>query len=389
MPSTVCHVDMDAFFAAIEVRAAPHLRDLPLVVGGGPGDRGVVTTASYPARRFGIRSGMSLREARARCSDLLCLPVDPAKYVHASERLLRILERFTPAVEPASIDEAFLDLSGLNLGPPAALETARRIKTAIWEDERLTCSIGLGDNKLVAKMATGLEKPDGLVQILPGDFEKHFWPRPTIALWGVGPETSRTLELYGVRTIGELAAADEKIMERLFGVSGRVLVRLARGIGGGPVVPYFEGAPHRSMGHETTFPGDVMDTRILESQLLLLADKLARRMRREGYAGHVVSLRIKWSDGTAVSRQKALAVPTDQEGTILAQARSLLRSLPGGRPVRLIGVSVGHLLASTNLYPLFPEDQKRRELSLVKDRLRNRFGESAIMPLGVLPVLRP
>jgi DNA polymerase-4 len=143
------------------------------------------------------------------------------------------------------------------------------------------------------------------------------------------------------------------------------------------------------MGHETTFPGDVTEMRILESYLLLLSDKLARRMRREGYAGHIVSLRIKWSDGTVVSRQKALAVPTDQEGTILGQARTLLRGLGGGRPVRLIGVSVGHLIANTNLYPLLPEDRRRRELALLKDSLRNRFGESAIMSLGVFPVLRP
>jgi DNA polymerase IV len=403
MYRAICHVDMDAFFAAVEIRADPHLAGLPLVVGGGPDGRGVVTTASYPARSFGVRSGMSVAEALARCPGLIFRPVDPAKYVHASESIIRVFETFTPAVEPASIDEAFLDLSGVVHSPEEALETARRLKSAVLRREKLTCSVGLGPNKLQAKMATALQKPDGLTQLLPGDFEKRFSSRPVQDLWGVGPESSRALGGIGLTTIGQLANARDDILARLFGVTGRVLIRMARGEGGGPVVPYYNGIPARSMGHEMTFPRDVTERRLLESHLLLLADKVARRLRREDYAGHVITVKVKWSDRTLATRQKALAVPTDQEKVILAHARILLQNhlvgadrrptdvVPESRgtpPVRLLGVSVGHLISNRNLYPLFPEDRRERELSELKDRLRNRYGETVLMPAGVLKLFR-
>lgn len=387
MDGPICHVDMDAFFAAVEVRANPRLQGLPLLVGGGPSGRGVVTTASYPARKFGIRSGMSLREALARCPGAVCVPVDPARYVSASEVLLKLFERFTPAVEPASIDEAFLDLGGLGLDPPRCLDLARRIKRMVLDQERLTCSIGLGRNKLQAKMATRLRKPDGLTQLLPGDFERIFWPRPTGELWGIGPETAGRLARLGIRTIGQLARADERSLQRCFGIAGRVVVRMARGEGGGPVVPYYAGVPARSMGHEITLPRDEPELERLERHLLLLCDKLARRLRRENSAGHTVILKLKWSDRSLITRQVALADATDEERVLLAHARRLLRQNLGGRAARLIGVSAGHLVSRRHVYPLFPGDRRYRNLVEARDRLRNRFGERALLPAGVMPLL--
>lgn len=384
----ICHVDMDAFFAAVEVRANPRLKGLPLLIGGGPGGRGVVTTASYPARSFGIRSGMSIREALARCPEAVCLPVDPARYISASETLLGIFETITPLLEPASIDEVFLDLSDLRLDPAGCLELAREIKKKVLNQERLTCSIGLGRNKLQAKMATGLRKPDGLTQLLPGDFEKIFWPRPTGDLWGIGPRTSRQLASLGIRTIGDLARADGRSLERIFGIGGRVAVLMARGEGGGAVVPWYRQDPARSMGHEMTLARDTCDLKPLERHLLLLCDRLARRLRREEFAGHVVILKLRLSDRSLISRQTALARPTDEERVLLVHSRRLLRNNLAGRPVRLIGVGAGHLVRRNDVYPLFEEDRRHRRLVETRDRIRDRFGERVLLPAGVMELLR-
>jgi len=388
MASPIAHVDMDAFFAAVEVRANPKLEGKPLLVGGGPGERQVVTTASYPARRFGIRSGMSVREARARCPTAIFLPVDPARYLSASEELIHLFERFTPLVEPASIDEVFLGLEGLSAEADGGQTLARAIQSAVRREQRLGCSIGLGETKLMAKMATSLHKPDGLTRLTSGDFRREFWPRPTGVLWGVGPESEAALHQLGVRTIGELAACPIARLEGVFGVTASVLVRMAFGEGGGSIVPYFEGLPVRSMGHESTFPVDLVDGRRMERHLLLLADKVSRRLRRAGRSGHCVTLRIRFADGTTITRQRALSTPTDDDRVLYRIAATLLAENVGGQAVRLLGINVGHLVGPGATGFLFPEDQRRQRLEEVRDRLRDRFGEATLIPGGVVALIQ-
>lgn len=387
-PGPVLHLDMDAFFAAVEVRADPRLASAPLLVGGGPPGREVVTTASYPARVFGIRSGMSLREARARCPEALFVPVSPARYLSASESVLRLCEEYSPNVEPASIDEFFLDMGHLPAGPGGVLETARQLQANVDRRERLTCSIGIGANKLQAKMATGLNKPNGLTFLGPGDFEATFWPRPTDALWGIGPESAAALLRLGIATIGELAVARPELLEPVFGRSARVLVHMARGEGGGRVASFREGATVRSMGHEMTLERDESRLPCLERCLLLLADKLSRRLRHDGRAGHVVTLRLRWSDRTTITRQTALPAPVDDDRSVFLAGRSLLRENLQGHAVRLIGLNVGHLVRGGTTFPLFEEDQRRQRFLVARDRVRDRFGERTVMPAGVVALIQ-
>lgn len=389
----ILHVDMDAFFASVEERADPRLKGRPLLVGGGPAGREVVTTASYPARVHGVRSGMPLREALRRCPGAVYRPVDPARYVSASAALVRLFESFTPALEPASIDEVFLDLSGVADSASRQLELGRSLQRTVLTREALTCSVGLGPNKLQAKMASKLEKPSGLTQLLSGEFERRFHPCPTQDLWGIGPETAVLLARLGISTIGQLARAPEAELVRLFGTAGRVLPRMARGEGGGPVTPYYESAPARSMGHEQTLERDETDPTLLERHLLLLSDRLARRLRREGYAGHVVVLKLRFPDRTTITRQKSLAWPIQDDAALLAHARLLLRAELTARAgtdwaVRLIGLTVGHLVGSADCVPLFPEDVRHRTLTEARDRLRDRFGETVLIPAGVLDLFR-
>lgn len=384
----ILHVDMDAFFAAVEVRANPRLQGKPLLVGGGPDGREVVTTASYPARTYGIRSGMSLAEARARCPEAVFLPVHPERYLHASECLLRLFERVTPAVEPASIDEVFLDLAGTPGLHDGGLSVATALQDTVRREERLSCSIGIGPNKLQAKMATGLRKPGGITRLDPGDFERLFWSRSPSALWGVGPESEAALRQLGIATIGQLARTEVGRLEPVFGASARVLVRMARGQGGGRVVPWSTDTPVRSMGHQMTFPRDESDRERLRRHLLLLADRVARRLRRDGWSGYVVVLHLVFADGLRISRQRALAEAVDDEHRLFHEAGRLLDEVRENRSVRLLGISAAHLVRCGTSYPLFPEDQRRRDFQRALDRVRNRFGERFLLPGGVLALLQ-
>jgi len=387
MSGPIAHIDMDAFFAAVEVRANPRLAGKPLLVGGGPAGRQVVTTASYPARVYGIHSGMSLREARSRCPSAIFVPVDPPRYLSASESLFRLFERFTPRVEPASIDEVFLDLSGLARWNDGAIGMARLIQATVFREERLTCSIGVGPTKLAAKMATGLNKPNGITLLQVDDFTRIFWPRPTSELWGVGPESASALAQLGINTIGQLASARAESLAPVFGITSRVLLRMAFGEGGGPVVTCGESRPARSMGHEMTFPRDLSDTTRLQRHLLLLSDKVGRRLRRDGWVGHLVTIRIRSGDGSVMSRQKALATPTADERIIYQVSCRLLEANRRGKAIRLLGVSVGHLVRNGTVYSLLVEDERTRRFDQARDRLRDRFGESSIMPGGVLALM--
>ena len=273
---TILHVDLDAFFAAVEQRDRPELRGKPVIVGGGgPGDRGVVSTASYEARKFGVRSAMPLRTAAALCPHGIFVPVNGRRYQAESRRVMAILRRFTPLVEPVSIDEAFLDVTGTEAlwGPGETV--ARMIRQAIVDETQLTISVGVATTKLVAKIASDLRKPDGLVVVAPGTEATFLAPLPIARLWGVGPQMGAALREYGVATLGDLAALPVDLLVRRFGKHGATLHERALGVDDDPVA---DSGAAKSISHEHTFEVDTNDADVLERTLLGMADGVAGRL---------------------------------------------------------------------------------------------------------------
>ena len=373
----ILHVDLDAFFAAVEQRDRPELRGKPVIVGGGgPNQRGVVSTASYEARRFGVRSAMPLREAGRRCPDGIFLPVDGRKYLRVSREVMAILRRFTPLVEPISIDEAFLDVTGSRELFGDGPTIARSIKDAVREEVQLTISVGVATTKLVAKIASDLQKPDGLVVVPPGEEAAFLAPLEIGRLWGVGEKTATVLREYGVKTIGDLASLPEDLMERRFGKMGPMLGDRARGRDADRVVGEGEGA--KSVGHEHTFDVDTSDRETIERTLLAMADGVSGRLRASGVRASTVTVKIRDSSFHTITRQRTLAEPTDLTEPIYRVALELARPEVRGLRIRLLGVSASNLGEREQL-GLFPADDPRRRQAIeAADRLRRRYGERAV-----------
>ncbi len=374
--ATILHVDLDAFFAAVEQRDRPELRGRPIAVGGGgPNDRGVVSAASYEARRYGVHSAMPLRTAARLCPDLVFVPVDGRKYSAVSREVMAILRRFTPAVEQISIDEAFLDVAGSE-GLHGSPETmARSIKSAIRDELRLTASVGVATTKLVAKVASDLQKPDGLVLVTPGTEAEFLAPLPISRLWGVGEKTASRLAEFGVRTIGDLAALPEDLLARRFGRQGPVLAQRARGIDPSAVSP---ADPARSVSHEHTFHIDTADPEILERTLLSLSEGVASRLRAGGVKARTVAVKVRDSSFTTISRQRTLPEPTDQTEVVFAAALELARPQLRGVRVRLLGVAASHLGEDGQMALFSAADDRRRKATEAADAIRRRYGSRAI-----------
>jgi DNA polymerase-4 len=384
----ILHVDMDAFFASVEQASNPRLLGRPVVVCGDPDRRGTVATASYEARAFGVQSGMPTGQARSLCPDGVFLEGQPEKYRSVSVYLLDLYKRVTPAVEPFSIDEAFLDLSGTAYdasddGPERAARTLQR-----WAHERLglSATVGIGPNKLIAKMASGVDKPQGLTQLDEAEFRTMFWPQPVEALWGIGLQTAQALTRFGVTTIGDLAHVPEARLAGAFGVNGPRMKVAAWGQDLSPVVPYYEGVDSKSMGHEFTLLTDLEDPDVLEGLLVRLSDQVARRMRKEGYQGRVVVLKLRYADYETLLRQRALAAFTDDETVVAKVARKLFRENRGRKPVRLLGVTMSGLEKPHGVEQpaLFARDRRARALSLKVDAMRDRYGERALLRAAAL-----
>jgi len=374
---TILHVDLDAFFASVEQRDRPELVGKPVIVGGDPRGRGVVSAASYEARTFGIHSAMSLREAVRRCPDGVFLPVDGRRYQQASRDVMAILRRFTPQVEPISIDEAFLDVTGSRQLFGEGPEIAVAIKTAIREDVGLPSSVGVATTKLVAKIASDLRKPDGLVVVAPGDEAAFLAPLPIGRLWGVGEKTARALEDYGVRTIGDLATLAPDVLIRRFGKHGGSLASRARGMDDDPV---HQGDPARSVGHEHTFDVDTSDRETIERTLLAMSDGVAGRLRSAGVRASTVAVKIRDSSFRTITRQRTLSEPTDMTDPIYRAAVDLARPEVRGIRVRLLGVTASNLGEREQL-GLFPSDDPRRRAAVeAADSIRRRYGSSAVTP---------
>jgi DNA polymerase IV len=376
----ILHLDLDAFFAQAEVLAAPSLRGKPLVVGGIPGARGVVATASYEARRFGIGSGMSLAEAARRCRAAIFLPCHPARYFDLSARLLKLLLNLTPAVEVASIDEAYLDATRLVPDLAGGAKLAGSIQDEVRDTLRLSCSIGVGENKLVAKMAAGLRKPGGLVCLDREAFRARFHPEPVSVLYGIGPATAPKLERIGIHTIADLARTPDHALRDLFGIWGPLLGAAARGDDESPVVPYHARPEAKSLGHEYTLPRDQVDRVEIFRLLLGLCDEVAGDLRAEGWRAGSIHIKVRWSDWKSIGRQRTLDSPTDSARRLFNAGRRLFEQNDSGKAVRLIGVSAADLSPAKraadpgNLFG----DPDGRELDAAIDKLRDAFGRGAI-----------
>ena len=376
---SVLHIDMNAFFASVEQRANPALRGRPMAVIGSK-HRGVILSPSYEARAFGVKTGMTYFEAKKRCPGIVFAEADPARYTHACEQLIEIWSGFTPLVELFSIDEAFLDVTGCEalFGDPVRI--AVLIKERIWAEMGLTCSIGVGPNKLLAKLGSDMQKPDGLVLIEPEDVDAVLEDLPVKEICGIGPHLTQHLAAMGIRTCGELRSAPLRRLVARFGIVGERLLDMARGIDDDPVVAQEAQAAEvsKSMGHSMTFDEDCADRAQLERHLLQLSEKVGRRLRRGLYTGRTVTLTLRYADFQTFSRQRRLQHAMNHGLDIYAAAAALLREIPLEQPVRLVGVSVSSLERNVEQMPLFAEERKRKFIAEAMDEINDRYGSFTV-----------
>ncbi|MFG3699193.1 DNA polymerase IV [Micromonospora sp. NPDC047620] len=382
----ILHVDMDAFFASVEVRRRPELRDRAVVVGG-VGPRGVVSSASYEARRYGVRSAMPTARARALCPHAVYLPPDFAQYSAASRAVMQIFRDVTPLVEPLSLDEAFLDVAGARrlFGSPAAI--ARRIRERVAGEQGLTCSVGVAPSKFVAKLGSTRAKPDGLL-VVPADRVLDFLhPLPVSALWGVGERSTETLRRLGLATIGDLAEAPVGMLRKALGeASATHLHELAWGRDPRRVSPE---QVEKSIGAEVTFDADVADPLEIRRALLALAEKVGARLRRAGQVGRTVSLKVRLADFRTVNRSRTSGVPTDVAREIFDTVWALYAALDPGERIRLVGVRVEGLAPARETprqLALGAPERGWREAEAAADAAAARFGRSVIGPASLLGV---
>ena len=375
MTRTILHADLDAFYASVEILDDPSLRGKPVIVGGEPGARGVVSAASYEARRYGVHSAMPLRTAASLCPTGVFLAGRPDRYRELSTQVMRIFASFTPLVEPISLDEAFLDVTASREAFGDGVMIARQIKESVLHEVGLVVSVGVATNKLCAKVASDLRKPDALVDVRPGEEAAFLAPLPVSRLWGVGPQSRQALADYGVTTIGQLAAMPEGTLLRRFGTHGHDLALRARGIDPSPVVP--SQAP-KSIGHELTFDRDVDDPARLEATLLDLAESVASRLRNHHMAAGAVQLKLRYEGFETLTRQMPVPRQTRESEPIYAAGVALLRkTLVRDRAVRLIGLTAINLTDVQQL-TLFDAPDKTDRITRSIDAVRERFGEKAI-----------
>jgi len=381
-PEPILHVDLDAFYASVEVQKDPSLADRPVVVGGA-GSRGVVMSASYEARRFGIRNAMPSVRARRLCPDAVFLRPDFEAYRAHSNRFREVLLSFTPLVEPIALDEAFLDVAGGVRLFGAPRETGERIRGRVRGEVGVTCSVGVAPTKLVAKLASRAAKPDGLVHVPAEDLRSFLDPLPARALWGVGEKTMDVLDRLGVKTVGDLARTPAAVLGRLIGEQhARDLHALASGDDPREVVPYE--AP-KSIGHEETFDTDLDADEDLLRELLSLSHRVASRLREDGYRARTVVLKVRLANFTTITRSRTLAAATDVGADVHDVAAELYRALPGARRrVRLLGVQATGLVPAGAEQLALLRGERWGDVERAVDRIERRFGRGTAMPASLL-----
>ena len=385
----VLHIDVNAFYCSVHEAAEPELyRGKPLAVAGSVEARkGIVVTSSYPARAKGVRTGMTVREALRLCPGLILLKPDFDLYRSYSMAFLRIVGDVSPLVEPVSIDECYVDITGSKqFGTP--VEIAEELQRRIREELGLPCSIGVAPNKLLAKTASDMKKPNGLTVLRLRDVPTVLWPRPCVELYGIGAKTAAKLERLGIRTLGALAEADEAFLVAHFGANGRWLKRAANGRDEAPVTAEREQA--KSVGHTVTLPEDVTEPAEAKRVLLNLADQVTRRLRRKSLIASTVQITIRRPDMKTITRAVTLPAPTDEAAVVHKAACALYdKHWPDRSPIRLLGVACQNLRERSEV-PLqldlfeYEAQPKRAELTSVMDRIRDKFGENAILTAGML-----
>jgi DNA polymerase-4 len=377
----ILHVDMDAFFASVELLERPEWRGKPAVVGRRTG-RSVVTSATYEARRHGIHSAMPMAQALRLCPGVVVLEPHMAAYRAFSKRIMGIFEEITPLVEQVSIDEAFLDVRGARrlFGTPS--QVAALLRRRVRDETGLPCSVGVAAVKFVAKLASGRAKPDGLL-VVPADRTQAFLdPLPAAALWGVGPATTRLLEGRGIHTVGDIARTPGRVLARLLGEApGTRLHRLALGVDPRPVIP---GRSEKSVGREQTFEEDVTDPGVVRREVLRLALDSARRVRRLGLQGRTISLKLRFGDFTTVTRSRTLPEATDVGRRIGQAALQILDGEGPLRPVRLVGVRIENLTTPPTGTALWDPDDEWRGVDSATDSIGARFGSHAVMTASLV-----
>ncbi|MFC6174831.1 DNA polymerase IV [Subtercola frigoramans] len=377
------HIDMDAFFASVELLEHPELVGLPVIIGHN-GPRGVVTSATYEARAFGVHSAMPVARALQLCPRAIVLAPHHDRYRHFSAEVMRIFRDVTPLVEPLSIDEAFLDVAGARrlLGSPSVIGSL--VRRRVEAETGLTCSVGGGATKFIAKMASGRAKPDGMLLVPASQTLPFLHPLPVSALWGVGATTADALTRLGIRTVGDLAATPlPTLINRVGAASGQKLHALANGIDTREVVTVRH---EKSVGHEITFEFDVFDEQKIRLELLRLSDQVAVRLRRAGLAGKTVALKLRFADFSTISRSRTLSEPTDLAQAIFDAARDLFDAVDlAGQRVRLIGVRVENLVTAAEAVhqPSLWDDEATapsswREAEVAADRVADKFGAGAV-----------
>jgi DNA polymerase IV len=380
---SIIHLDMDAFYASVEQWDFPELRGLPVVVGGSF-ERGVVCACSYEARAYGIRSAMAMAKAVRLCPEVQVRPVRMQRYKQVSQEIFAIFHEYTDRVEPLSIDEAFLDVSGCERLFGSPLKIAMQIIDQVRQQTGLTVSAGVAPNKFLAKLASSRCKPAGLLELQPEQVENYLLPLPIECLWGVGQKTSDYLHRFGIKTIGQLRQLERATLEQHLGQAGGLLFELCRGIDSREVVC---GETAKSMGAEATFEVDLAEEAELNRELLKLSTTVSRRIRRAGCLGRKLSLKIKYADFSQISRSVTIAAGIDSTQQVYQLAKKLLHDhRPGKRPVRLLGIYLAEMIpVATGQGELFgAKHDKERALDEAIDSLERRFGQGGVTRATVL-----
>jgi len=374
----IFHVDMDAFFAAVEQLDNPDLRGKPVLVGS-DSPRGVVATASYEAREFGCHSAQPMAIAKRKCPQAVITPVRGARYGEVSAQIFEIFDRYSPLVEPLSIDEAFLDMTGTVgiHGPPR--EAATKLKAAIADEISLTASVGIAPNKFLAKLASDLQKPDGLTILSKNEIEDLLPSLPIRKIWGIGPVTAGKMESLGIKKIGDIRTLSLEWLEKQIGSTGRRYFNLARGIDDRPVIPDRDA---KSISHEQTFQVDVEDPVTVRAVLMGQVEQVARRLRKHGFLASTVTVKIRYGDFKTITRRATLDGPTHTTSLLWKSASELYDGWvdQGYKPVRLVGMGAGGFAQSDIQQPLFPDPsiEREREIDEATDRIVGRFGKGSI-----------
>lgn len=377
MNRIIIHIDMDAFFASVEERDDPSLNGKPIGVIGSNA-RTVLVTASYEARKYGVKTGMNVPQAKALCPQITLVRAHHEKYTTICGQIVKILDGFSPLVEVFSIDEFFVDAAGLSgmFGPP--LDMAKKIKNRIKKETGLTASVGIAPNKLIAKLASDLSKPDGLKEIRPEDVDTLLKDLPVDRLCGIGRSTKDALREMDIRRCGELAMTRSSLLIKRFGAVGKRLYEMGKGKDSSPVVAFRNEVKEKSMGHSMTFPHDITDKRDLLNHLLRLSDMVGARLRRHDMTGDTVSITIRYKSFKTFGKQKKIGIPTNNTQAIFKTASYLLNSLRLREPVRLLGVSMQNLKEAFFVLSLFKEDERSKKLDKAKDAINDIFGSDTI-----------